>query len=249
MNNVNVKIENLSVSYDGKKVIDNINYSFYRNEITCIIGASGCGKTTLLKIINRSIEYDENVKTSGNILLEENGHFKNIYDISEEVLRKRVGIVSQNPVVFPFSIYKNLLYPLDYYTKLNKEEKKEKVINVLKKVELYDEVKDNLDKYADNLSGGQKQRLCIARTLLTEPEVLLLDEPCSALDVRNQDVIEKLLLQLKNEITIIIVTHNIKEAEKLKDKIIFMDAGKIIEDGVDIIKNPKSVALKDFLNY
>ena len=119
----------------------------------------------------------------------------------------------------------------------------------LKKVELYDEVKDDLERDAENLSGGQKQRLCIARTLLTEPEILLLDEPCSALDVKNQDVIEKMLLQLKNEITIIIVTHNIKEAEKLKDKIIFIDNGKIEEEGFDIIKNPKTENLKNFLNY
>lgn len=249
MDNVKIKIENLNVWYDNKKVLDNVNHSFLENNITCIIGASGCGKTTLLKSINRSIEYDENVKVSGNILFDENNSLKSIYSVAAEDLRKKVGIVSQNPVVFPFSIYKNLLYPLDYYTKLSKGEKKDKIIEVLKKVELYEEVKDSLDRHAENLSGGQKQRLCIARTLLTDPEVLLLDEPCSALDVRNQDVIEKMLLQLKNEITIIIVTHNIKEAERLKDKIIFMDAGKIVETGEDIIKNPKSESLIDFLNY
>ena len=249
MDKIKIKIESLNVSYGDKKVIDNISYSFFKNKITCIIGASGCGKTTLLKSINRSIEYDENAKTCGNILLEENNSIKNIYNITAEDLRKKVGIVSQSPVVFPFSIYKNLLYPLNYCTDLSKCEKKEKIINVLKKVELYEEVKDSLDRYADNLSGGQKQRLCIARTLLTEPDVLLLDEPCSSLDVKNQDVIEKMLLQLKQEMSIIIVTHNIKEAERLKDKVLFMDGGKIIEDGEDIIKKPKSDILKDFLNY
>jgi phosphate transport system ATP-binding protein len=249
MEKIKLKIENLNISYDNKKVINDVSCSFNEKEITCIIGASGCGKTTLLKSINRSIEYDENAKVSGNIFLNTNGNMKNIYRMNAEDLRRKVGIVSQIPVVFPFSIYKNLLYPLDYYTKLNKDEKKNIIIDVLKKVELYDEVKDDLERDAENLSGGQKQRLCIARTLLTEPEILLLDEPCSALDVKNQDVIEKMLLQLKNEITIIIVTHNIKEAEKLKDKIIFMDNGKIEDEGLDIIKNPKTENLKNFLNH
>lgn len=244
MSNIKIKIENLNSFYGNKQVLKNINCNIIANNITCIIGASGCGKTTLLKTLNKSIEYDDVAKIYGKILLDN----VDIDTINTESLRKKIGIVTQTAVIFPFSIYKNLLYPLDYHTKLSKSEKENRIINVLKKVKLFDEIKDSLNKAAENLSGGQKQRLSIARTLLTEPDVLLLDEPCSALDVKNQEAIENLLIELKKEITIVIVTHNIKEAKKIQDYTIFMNDGVIVEEGNNIFNVQESDLLKNFLN-
>lgn len=238
-----VKIENLNVFYSEKQVLHNVNLSFDKNSINCIIGQSGCGKTTLIKCINKSICYIDKAKMDGQIYIE--GQNQN--DINDLVLRKMVGIVSQTPIVFPFSIYENLTYPLDYHFKLSKNDKKNKIIDALTKVKLYDDIKDKLKTSAMNLSGGEKQRLCIARTLLTEPKVLLLDEPCSALDNKNREAIEKMLIELKKEVTIIIITHNISEAKAIEDKTIFINDGKVVEEGHNIIDNPTTIELKEFL--
>ena len=172
MDNKILELKNVYVKYNDKNLLDNINLSFDKKTISCIIGFSGCGKTTLLKTINKSIVFEDDLKLIGDIYF--NG--QNINNINEEMLRKTVR--------------------------------------------LYDEIKNELNKSADKLSGGQKQRLCLARALLTEPEIILLDEPCSALDIVNTTCIEDLLLDLKQKLTIIIVTHNIKEAKKLNDRIL-----------------------------
>lgn len=239
-----LSVNNLDVYYGNNHILKDINYNFKINSITSIIGSSGCGKSTFLRTINKSINLEENVKVSGKILY--NG--SSINDISDENIKSEISLVSQMPIVFPFSIYKNLSFVINYHYKLDKDETSNQIINVLKTVKLYDEVKDKLYKSANNLSGGQQQRLSIARNLLTKPKILLLDEPCSALDIANQLYIEDLLIELKNTITIIIVTHNIKEAKRISDDCIFIKDGSIIEYGRDLLEKPQNIETKKFLN-
>lgn len=239
-----LKVNNLYVDFADKSILSNINLTFSENTISCIIGSSGCGKTTLLKTINNSIVFDKDLQTKGSILFRE----KNINDIAETTLRKEVAMLTQMPVVFPFSIYKNLEYVLDYHFKLNKHEKYDRIIDIIKKVQLYEELQNDLTMPAEKLSGGQKQRLCLARALLTEPSVILLDEPCSALDVYNTMCIENLLIDLKKELTIIIVTHNIQEAKRINDRIIFIKDGKVIEDSENFFENMTTFEAKAFIN-
>lgn len=244
MTNEILTISNLNINYGSKKILDNINLSFKKNTINCIIGSSGCGKTTLLKSINNSIVFESELQVDGNICYDG----KNISDIDDSTLRKEIAMLMQMPVVFPFSLYKNLEYVLDYYLKIDKTKKNDMIVDILKKVQLYEEVKDDLNISAEKLSGGQKQRLCLARALLTEPKIILLDEPCSALDVYNTMCIENLLLSLKHESTIIIVTHNIQEAKRINDRIIFMKDGKVVEDNENFFENMVTEEARAFIN-
>ena len=242
MNNI-LKLKNINVFYGDKKILDNINIEFERNKITSIIGPSGCGKTTLLKTINKIILEENNAQITGDI--EFDGINSN--NIPIEILRKNIGIVFQNPTPFPMSIYKNISYALKYYG-CNKKHLENKIIDILKSVNLYDEVKDKLNTSALKLSGGQKQRLCLARILSVEPNILLLDEPCSSLDIVNSEKIENTLIKLKENYTIIIVTHNINQAKKISDNTIFMRDGKIIESGktTEILENSKDLIERDY---
>ncbi|WP_307970867.1 phosphate ABC transporter ATP-binding protein [uncultured Brachyspira sp.] len=242
MNNI-LKLKNINVFYGDKKILDNINIEFERNKITSIIGPSGCGKTTLLKTINKIILEENNSRIIGNI--EFDGVDTDNMPI--EILRKNIGIVFQNPTPFPMSIYKNISYALKYYG-YNKKYLENKIIDILKSVNLYDEVKDKLNTSALKLSGGQKQRLCLARSLTVEPNILLLDEPCSSLDIVNSEKIENTLIKLKENYTIIIVTHNINQAKKISDNTIFMRDGKIIESGktTEILENSKDLIERDY---
>lgn len=242
MNNI-LKLKNINVFYGDKKILDNINIEFERNKITSIIGPSGCGKTTLLKTINKIILEENNAQITGDI--EFDGINSN--NIPIEILRKNIGIVFQNPTPFPMSIYKNISYALKYYG-YNKKHLENKIIDILKSVNLYDEVKDKLNTSALKLSGGQKQRLCLARSLTVEPNILLLDEPCSSLDIVNSEKIENTLIKLKENYTIIIVTHNINQAKKISDNTIFMRDGKIIESGktFEILENSKDLIERDY---
>ena len=242
MNNI-LKLKNINVFYGDKKILDNINIEFERNKITSIIGPSGCGKTTLLKTINKIILEENNAQLTGDI--EFDGINSN--NIPIEILRKNIGIVFQNPTPFPMSIYKNISYALKYYG-YNKKYLEKKIIDILKSVNLYDEVKDKLNTSALKLSGGQKQRLCLARSLTVEPNILLLDEPCSSLDIVNSEKIENTLIKLKENYTIIIVTHNINQAKKISDNTIFMRDGKIIESGktFEILENSKDLIERDY---
>ena len=173
----------------------------------------------------------------------------NSNNIPIEILRKNIGIVFQNPTPFPMSIYKNISYALKYYG-YNKKHLENKIIDILKSVNLYDEVKDKLNTSALKLSGGQKQRLCLARSLTAEPNILLLDEPCSSLDIVNSEKIEDTLIKLKDKYTIIIVTHNINQAKKISDNTIFMRDGKIIESGKteEIFSNNKNPITKNYIS-
>lgn len=242
MNNI-LKLKNINVFYGDKKILDNINIEFERNKITSIIGPSGCGKTTLLKTINKIILEENNAQITGD--MEFDGINSN--NIPIEILRKNIGIVFQSPTPFPMSIYKNISYALKYYG-YNKKHLENKIIDILKSVNLYDEVKDKLNTSALKLSGGQKQRLCLARSLTVEPNILLLDEPCSSLDIVNSEKIENTLIKLKENYTIIIVTHNINQAKKISDNTIFMRDGKIIESGktVEILENSKDLIERDY---
>ena len=220
-----IEIKKLCVSYGSQKVLENISYGFKKNKITAVLGSSGCGKTTLLQAINNLLSEEANVKISGDIRL--NGD--SIYTMLPEALRKEVGLVFQTPVVFPTSIYKNMSYALSYHALNSRRDLDKAIEEKLKLAGLYEEVKDKLKKSAVKLSGGQKQRLCIARALTIEPKVLLLDEPCSALDIDNTLLIEKLLMKLKESISIIIVTHNIEQAKRIGDEIITMKSGNLSE--------------------
>ena len=218
-----IEVKTFSVSYGSQKVLDNVSFSFKKNKITAILGNSGCGKTTFLHALNNLLCEEENVKISGDILLEG----ESIYMLKSDDFRKKIGLVFQTPIVFPMSIYKNMTYAINYHEHISKKELDKIVEEKLRVVGLYDEVKDSLKKSATKLSGGQNQRLCIARALTINPEVLLLDEPCSALDIENTMIIERLLKGLKESMTVIIVTHNIEQAKRIGDEIITMDNGKI----------------------
>lgn len=246
MSDVILEINNLSVHYGKKQILKDVNYSFEKNKITAILGASGCGKSTFLKSLNRTVE-EYGGKISGNILLNN----EDIMNVSLEDLRKSIGIVFQQPITFPFSIYKNLTYAPIYFGEKNKKNLDNIVIKYLKRSGLYEEVKDNLNMSALKLSGGQQQRLAIARCLTVNPEIILLDEPCSALDIKNTANIERLLLELKSEFAIIIVTHNLSQAKRIADNVIYMDDGQIIEAGASnsIFENQKDYRTKEYFKY
>ena len=241
-----LEVKNFSVSYDDKKILKNINMYIDRNKITAIIGPSGCGKSTFLKSLNMMITEEKGAKTFGDIFFEG----KNIKDFEVENLRKNIGLVFQTPTPFPFSIYKNMTYAPIYYGIKDKNQLDNLVKEKLKLAGLYDEIKDEINKSALSLSGGQQQRLCIARELTVEPEVLLLDEPCSALDIQNTIKIEEMLKNLSKNYTIIIVTHNLGQAKRIADKTAFFFDGELVEyeDTEKIFSNPRDEKTKKYIN-
>jgi phosphate transport system ATP-binding protein len=210
-----IEVKDLTVSYGNKKVLKNFSMNIEKNKITAITGPSGCGKSTLLSVLNLMIE-DNGGKFQGEILFKG----KDIHSYKKEDIRKMIGMVFQKPTPFPFSIYKNLTYAPVYYGIKDKKQLDYIVENTLKKAGLYEEVRDDLNMKATKLSGGQQQRLCIARALSVEPEVLLLDEPCSSLDLKNTLKIEETLVNFSKDYTIVIVTHNLEQAERISDVII-----------------------------
>ena len=243
MNNA-LTIEKLSVPYDNKEALKDISLKIPEHRITAVIGPSGCGKSTFLKCLNGQI-MEENARVSGKVTLSGT----DISKLKPSDLRRKVGLVFQTPAPFPMSIYKNMTYAPRYYGINDREELKRTVTEKLKLTGLYDEVKDELKKSAVKLSGGQKQRLCIARALTVDPEVLLLDEPCSALDIKSTSVIEELLLRLKETYTIVIVTHNLGQAARISDMTAFINDGRLVEFGEtgSIFKAPEMEETKDFI--
>jgi phosphate transport system ATP-binding protein len=239
MDEVKLRSENLNLYFGNKKILKNVTIDFSKNQVTSLIGPSGCGKSTLLRSFNRMHDLSPDAKIEGNLYLEE----LDLYDKKNSVtnIRKRIGMVFQKPNPLPKSIYENLSYALKIHN-YPKNEIPELVENALKESFLWDEVKDELKKPAVKLSGGQQQRLCIARTVVLRPEVILMDEPCSALDPISTKKIEELILKLKKDFTIIIVTHNMQQAQRISDKVAFMYLGELIEfDTCDTIFNhPKN---------
>lgn len=226
MDDVALSVSNLACYYGDLQVCSDISFEAKRNKILAIIGPSGCGKSTLLLSLNKTLQLTEGAKATGEIKLEG----QSIDELSDEELRRRVGLVTQQPVPFPFSVEKNISYALRYLGKKNKQVLHEIAEAELKKVGLYDEFKGDLKRSAYALSGGQQQRLCIARALAVEPSVLLLDEPCSALDVASTQAIEEALTSLKSEITIVLVTHNLAQAQRIADDVLCVKEGKVILD-------------------
>ncbi|GFN35296.1 phosphate ABC transporter ATP-binding protein PstB [Tepidimicrobium xylanilyticum] len=239
-----LEIKNLSVSYGDKLVIKDLSMDIKKNKITAIIGPSGCGKSTLLTTINLLLE-ENGGQFTGQILF--NG--KDILSYEKKDVRRMIGMVFQKPTPFPFSVYKNLTYAPKYYGIRDKKKLKDIVENTLKRVGLYEELKDELNRSATKLSGGQQQRLCIGRALTVEPEILLLDEPCSALDIKNTANIERLLKELSKDYTIVIVTHNLSQAKRISDYTAFILDGKLIEydETEKIFSNPKDRRTKEYV--
>ncbi len=221
-----LQVQNLDLFYGDFQALKRINMDIYEGEITALIGPSGCGKSTFLKTLNRMNDLVDNVKITGSIRLEGEEILGGI-DVVE--LRKRVGMVFQKPNPFPMSIYDNVAYGPRIHGVRKKSLVDERVEKSLKSAALWDEVKDRLHKSALGISGGQQQRLCIARTLATEPEVLLMDEPTSALDPISTAKIEDLCETLKKKYTIIIVTHNMQQAGRISDRTAFFLLGDLVE--------------------
>jgi phosphate transport system ATP-binding protein len=223
-------IRDLSVRYGDQTVLDNINLEFPRGQITVIMGPSGCGKTTLLKGINRFLDLVDDAHVSGQVRIDGQDIYALGMDVTE--IRKKVGLLAQRPYPLPMSIYDNVAYGMRIHQLYrNGLEMDEKVRHYLEEAGLWEEVKDRLHKPASGLSIGQQQRLCLARGLAVNPTVLLGDEPTSALDPISAQHIEKRLIALKQEYTIVLVTHILRQAKRLADYVIFMYLGEMVESG------------------
>jgi phosphate transport system ATP-binding protein len=246
MDEIKLSAQELNLYFGGKQILKNINIAFPKNKVTSLIGPSGCGKSTLLRSFNRMHDLTTDAKIEGVLKLDD----LDIYDKQNSVteIRKRIGMVFQKPNPLPKSIYENLSYAMNLH-KFPKNEIPQLIESALKESYLWEEVKDELKKPAVKLSGGQQQRLCIARTVVLRPEVILMDEPCSALDPISSHKIEELILSLKNNYTIIIVTHNMQQAQRISDKVAFMYLGELIEfDSCEnIFKNPQKELTKNYV--
>ncbi|AMM41372.1 phosphate ABC transporter ATP-binding protein [Candidatus Desulfofervidus auxilii] len=244
---IKIVTENLSFYYGDFCALKNISLEFLENKVTALIGPSGCGKSTFIRCLNRMNDLIPGARVEGKVLLDgKNIYGKNI-DVTE--IRRRVGMVFQRPNPLPKSVFENIAYGLKINGRRNKAEIAAKVEESLKAAALWDEVKDKLKKSGLSLSGGQQQRLCIARALAIEPEVLLMDEPCSALDPIATQKIEELIHKLKEKYTIIIVTHNMQQAARVSDYTAFFYMGRIIEVGntEDIFTKPREKQTEDYI--
>jgi phosphate transport system ATP-binding protein len=245
---VEIDIRNLNFYYAGKvHALKNISLQIFKNKVTALIGPSGCGKTTLLRCLNRIHDLYPGNRYEGEIIFEGKNILAREIDLIE--LRSRIGMVFQKPTPFPMSIFDNVAYGLRLRGIKNKKALQERVERALKEAALWDEVKDKLNQSALGLSGGQQQRLCIARAIAVEPEVLLFDEPTSALDPISTGKIEDLIIQLKNKITIVIVTHNMQQAARISEQTAFMYLGELIEIGPTekIFTNPEKKLTEEYI--
>lgn len=242
-----IEVEDFSFFYGSKQVLFNIGMTFETNRVTALIGPSGCGKSTLLRNINRMNDLVPDVRHQGDIRIDGTS----LYDPRVEVisLRKRVGMVFQKYNPFPKSIYENIVFPLRVAGRNRRAELDETVERSLKGAALWDEVKDKLHESAYGLSGGQQQRLCIARALAVQPEVLLMDEATSALDPISTGKIEELAVELKEQYTIVMVTHNMQQALRVSDQTSFFLLGEIVETGPTekLFSNPREKRTEDYI--
>ncbi|MDA1283299.1 MAG: phosphate ABC transporter ATP-binding protein PstB [Proteobacteria bacterium] len=228
VNAINTK--NLNVYYRDQQAIHNISLDFLKNKVTALIGPSGCGKSTFLRCLNRMNDVIDICRVEGNISL--NGIDIYSKEIEVEYLREKIGMIFQKPNPFPKSIYDNVAYGPRIHGFTDKKEEMDLIVETsLKKAGLFEEVKDRLEDMGTSLSGGQQQRLCIARAIAIKPEVILMDEPCSALDPIATSIIEELITDLKKSYTIIIVTHSMQQAARVSDKTAFFHLGNLIEEG------------------
>ncbi len=246
-NNQKLIARNVNVFYDELQALKEVSMNFPENTVTAFIGPSGCGKSTFLRLLNRMNDSIEGFRMEGEILLDHVDLYNDRINI--EQLRKDVGMVFQKPNPFPKSVFENVAYGLRIQGYNNKQFLHEKVEKALKQVAIWDEVKDDLKKNALALSGGQQQRVCIARTLAVEPKVILMDEPTSALDPISTSRIENLIFELREEYTIVIVTHNLQQAGRISDFTAFFYLGELIEMGRthDIFTNPKNKRTENYI--
>ncbi|PIR22568.1 MAG: phosphate ABC transporter ATP-binding protein [Deltaproteobacteria bacterium CG11_big_fil_rev_8_21_14_0_20_45_16] len=241
-----ISTSHLSVAYGDKVAVEDVSLEFESREVSALIGPSGCGKSTFLRALNRMNDFLDDVRTSGQVIF----HGQNIYDskIDPVLVRRRIGMVFQKPNPFPKSIYENVAWAVRKFG-FKENEVRERVEVALKGAALWAEVKDRLKSSAFELSGGQQQRLCIARAMALGPEVILMDEPCSALDPIATAKIEDLIAELKEQFCIIVVTHNMQQAERISDRTVFFLNGKVIESEATshIFNRPREELTKNYL--
>jgi phosphate transport system ATP-binding protein len=244
---VKISIDDLSFHYGSAQALKNISLPLYERAITAFIGPSGCGKSTLLRTLNRMYDLYPGQRATGEVLLDGENILAPGMDLNR--LRARIGMVFQKPTPFPMSIYENIAFGIRLYEKLPRIDMDERVEDALKRTALWDEVKDKLSSNGMSLSGGQQQRLCIARTIAVRPQVILLDEPTSALDPISTAKIEELMYQLKDDYTLVIVTHNMQQAARVADYTAFMYLGELVEYGETdrIFTKPREQRTEDYI--
>lgn len=244
---VSIRVEDLSFYYGEVQALFGIEFDIRHGEVTALIGPSGCGKSTFLRSINRMNDLIPNTRVSGNIWIDDENVYSDQVNLFQ--LRKKVGMVFQRSNPFPKSIFENIAYGLKIHGMKSKEEIAETVERSLTRADLWHEVKDRLTSSALDLSGGQQQRLCIARALAVNPEILLMDEPASALDPRSTAKIEELIVELRGEYTIVIVTHNMQQAARVSDWTAFFYEGSLIEfgDTKELFTKPKEQHTEDYI--
>jgi phosphate transport system ATP-binding protein len=243
-----IEIKSLNVWFGKKQVLKDINMKMLENAVTAIIGPSGCGKTTLIRCLNRMHEIVPRARVSGRVLLDGEDIYEK--DVDPVTIRRRIGMIFQKPNPFPMmSIYDNVAAGLKLNGMNDKSALDEIVEKSIRMADLWDEVKDDLNKSGASLSGGQQQRLCIARALAVKPEIILMDEPCSALDPIATAKIEELIRSLARDFTVVIVTHNMQEAARVSDFTAFLYMGELIEYGAtkDIFENPKNELTEKYI--
>lgn len=245
--NTKIAVNNLNFYYGDFHALKNINLTIAKNKVTAFIGPSGCGKSSLLRTFNRMFELYPNQRATGEINLDGENLLTTHMDVA--LLRAKVGMVFQKPTPFPMSIYDNIAFGIRLFEKLPKSELNDRVEWALTKAALWNEVKDKLKQSGDSLSGGQQQRLCIARAVAVKPDVLLLDEPCSALDPISTMKIEELITELKQDYTLAMVTHNMQQAARCSDYTAFMYLGELVEFGEtkQIFNEPKIQRTADYI--
>lgn len=244
-----VSIRDVNCYYGASCALKNVSLDIPENSIYAFIGPSGCGKTTLLRSINRMNDFVKSFRLEGEIRINDDNIYSNNTLRYKENLRRHVGMIFQQPNPLPTSIYKNMIMPLKEHYHCSKDIYMDKAVDKLKLAALYDEVCDRLHKTAIALSGGQQQRLCIARALMLDPEIILFDEPCSALDPISTYKIEELILELRKRYTIIMVTHNMEQASRISDYTAFFYKGEIVETGrtEEIFGSPKQELTHNYL--
>jgi phosphate transport system ATP-binding protein len=242
-----ITIDGLDFFYGDFRALKSISLPLYENKVTAFIGPSGCGKSTLLRVLNRMYDLYPNQRATGRVMFDGADILSPQQDIN--ILRARIGMVFQKPTPFPMSIYENIAFGIRLYEKMPKSELDGRVEHSLRRAALWDEVKDKLHANGQSLSGGQQQRLCIARTVAVRPEVILLDEPCSALDPIATAKIEELIDELTEDYTIVIVTHNMQQAARVSEYTAFMYLGELIEFGLtsNMFTAPRDQRTQDYI--